>query len=333
MVQETVNSASGVDFVPVGGDVSTALASGTNALTARFSLDDKRRLRVTATPEEFDFTSDACSSTAGWTVLGDATESLVIGTNYVNGTGALDFDKADGTNIKVAGVQKTITSVDLETGHSPSHEVAMWVYVSALTDVDYAFIRLGTNSTTYSEYRMSHHELIAGEFAYVHRQLGGFTPSAAGAAGQASLTAVTYIAVGVAFLVESDTLENIAIDGLALIHNMGDSDHENASLVVDGTVYETEEAAVQSPDTDVGTTPVAMAIPAQAKFLHLRANAALRFGSNATLDGTAGEGYDYLPAYDPSGPIPVLDGTAMYVRINAASGTCTVWHRWEVRTG
>ncbi len=44
------------------------------------------------------------------------------------------------------------------------------------------------------------------------------------------LVAITYVAVGVGFLVESDALENIAIDGLMLIRAVGALDHEHASL-------------------------------------------------------------------------------------------------------
>ncbi len=56
------------------------------------------------------------------------------------------------------------------------------------------------------------------------------------------------------------------------------------------------------------------------------------YTTNATLDGTGtGKGYMISPALLPTDPIPVDDGTAMYVRIDASSGTCSVYHRWDVK--
>jgi len=329
-VYEHVNETPGTEFTPIGGDVSEALQSGTDGLTARLSLDQRRALRTTALSEQcYDFTSGACSATTGWTVLGNDTVNLAATTLHITGTGAIEFDKANGeADTKNAGVYRTLSSVSL-AAYDIHDEIGMTIYMSDLTDVDYAFIRIGTNSTTYNEYRYPRANLVEGSFSTVQKAILDFDDqSNAGA----NLSDIDYLAAGVTFLVETDTLADITIDEIYAAPNGGHRLHEYSSLVVDGTSYQGEEGTVISPDTDVSTTPVALAIPKDAKFAYLRGTAAIRYGSNATLDGTTDEGYDYCPAYESTPPIPVLDGTALYYRINATSGTCTVYHHFDKRT-
>ena len=280
----------------------------------------------------WNFDDEGAQGAEGWTVLGNDTTNLAaITTRRVRGTRALEFDKANGgANTKLAGAYRTI-SMNLTQYTKPADEIGWHVYVSALTNVDYAFLRIGTSASHYVEYQVSAHEMTAGVFNYVHRPLYGYKSVAGNCV---DWTNVDYLAVGVAFLVESDALADIVIDQIQIDPSVAGGDtHEDISLVVDGTSYQSEEGAVVSPDTNVGQTPVPLAVPHDAKFLHLRGSGAIRFGSNATLDGTDGDGYDYLPAQEPSGPIPVLDGTTIYVRNHADTGDVTVWHRWEKRTG
>ena len=85
------------------------------------------------------------------------------------------------------------------------------------------------------------------------------------------------------------------------------------------------DGSTTSPITGVGTAPVSIPISSGAKYIVLRADAALRWGDNTTLDGTSTDGYSYLSAYEASHKIPVTGGATFAVRINAASGTTTVW--------
>jgi hypothetical protein len=271
---------------------------------------------------------------AGWTVLGNDTVNLAAKTTRrVRGTNCMEFDKTNGAaDTKLAGAYRPVDwNLSGANNVTPYDEIGWYVYVSDTIDVDYSFIRIGTSASHYQEYQVNAYELVSGEFVFCHQQLYAY---ASITGNGCDFTNIGYLAIGVAFKVESDALADIAIDEICLLpsspHATG---HEIASLVVDDTAYQDAEINVISPDTDVGTTPVALVVPSGARYLHLRASAAIRFGSNATLDGTADDGYDYLPAYEPSGAIPVLNETTMYVRINAGSGTCTVWHRWETRTG
>lgn len=271
-----------------------------------------------------------CDSVSDWTVLGNDTVNLATVNRRVSGDKAMEFDKTNGdANTKLAAAYRTV-SWDLTKEINPYDQIGWYVYVSAITDVDYTFLRIGTDSSNYVEYRRCVNCLTEGEFSRAAKPLFAYD-SLAGTG--ADFKAILYVVVGVAFRIESDALADIAIDEIHISPQTGASSREEESMTVDGTVYQDDTATPNvSPDTDVGTTPVALAIPPGAKFLHLRASAAIRFGTNATLDGTEDDGYDYLPAYEPSGAIPVLDGTAMYVRINASSGTCSVYYRFEQRT-
>jgi hypothetical protein len=267
-----------------------------------------------------------------WTILNDATENLAaVTTRRVKGTNALEFDKKDGTNFTVCGAYRTV-DWNITENSAPYDHIAFYCYVSAITDVKYAFIRIGTSASHYNEYQISAHDLEAGTFALCHAPI--HEPTSITGNG-ATLSNIDYLVVGVGFGVESDALANIAIDEICLLPSgPSASGHEVTSTHVDGTSFQDDTATpVISPDTDVGTTPVALAVPPGAKFLHIKGDARIRFGSNATLDGTDGDGYATLMAHEWSQAIPVLDEVAVYVRINAASGTCQVEHYWEKRTG
>ena len=121
-------------------------------------------------------------------------------------------------------------------------------------------------------------------------------------------------------------------DGSKYVQPTGQSDgSSNVTDTSQGTGTEYEGISKPSPLTSVGTTPVILQIPVNAKNLYVIAAAAIRYGDNAVLDGTAGEGYMYLPAYSESQPIPVADRASLYFRINASSGTTTVYFRFDDR--
>ena len=86
--------------------------------------------------------------------------------------------------------------------------------------------------------------------------------------------------------------------------------------------------AVVSPKTSVGTGVVTLTRATGGKYMYLTASAALRYGDNTSLDGTNG-GYMYLSAYEPSHAIPIGNETALYIRINDTTGTCTVWFEYQ----
>ncbi len=152
-------------------------------------------------------------SATGFTVLGDDTVNLATTTRRVRGAAALEFDKFDGTaNTKLAGASKTI-DVKLDQ-YPPFFSIAWYCYVSALTNVDYAFVRIGTDSSNYVEYRFPDTSMTAAVFSFCNTKLCEF--SAIAGTG-CDFSNIDYLVVGVAFDAEGDALADIAIDSLGVI--------------------------------------------------------------------------------------------------------------------
>lgn len=162
---------------------------------------------------------DRCNATAGWTELGNDTTNLATTTRCVNGAAALEFDKVDGAaNTKLAGVYRTVDfNVNNNNGWSSvsAHDVLeWWVYVSAKTNVDYTFVRIGTDASNYVEFRYEDDEMTAGRFTHCAVPLGEYSTLAGTGC---NWTNIDYLAVGVAFDAETDALADIAIDSISII--------------------------------------------------------------------------------------------------------------------
>jgi len=154
---------------------------------------------------------DAMNATTGWTVLGNDTTNLATANNRVIGTKSVEFDKADGAaNTKLAGVSRTIDN-NLD-GFEPTAKISWLLYVSAVTNIDYTFIRIGSDSSNYSELRFADSSLVAG-WNICHQHLGMYTSTTGTAC---DLTDVDYLVVGVAFDAETNTLADIAIDEISI---------------------------------------------------------------------------------------------------------------------
>ena len=156
---------------------------------------------------------DNCEATTGWTVLGNDTVNLATTTNHVLGALALEFDKVDGAaNTVFAGIQKTITSVNLCPYHKGGGFFCCSIYVSSVADVEYAFLRVGTDSSNYNEWRGDADEMLAGWNSFKKRMAEPYTHVGNGW----NSAAITYVAIGIAFGNETDTLADIAVDHIAV---------------------------------------------------------------------------------------------------------------------
>jgi hypothetical protein len=105
------------------------------------------------TPDLFKSVIDDCDAVTGWTALGNDTTGIAVDLDHVLGSKSLEFDKVDGTdNTKFGGVQKTLSSVDLDDHVKDGGYIFYPINVSALTNIDYCFVRLGSSSTAYNEW-------------------------------------------------------------------------------------------------------------------------------------------------------------------------------------
>jgi len=155
-------------------------------------------------------------ATTGWTVLGDDTTTLATSTNHITGALALSFAKVDGLdNTKLAGIQKTITSVDLSRFSSHDY-ISTSTYISDVTNTDYVFVRLGTDSSNYTEWQKD--EPTVG---WDDHQIALSAAATSSTGNGWDQSAVTYVAVGVAFDAEGNALAGIIFDHLNMHTHVG----------------------------------------------------------------------------------------------------------------
>lgn len=168
-------------------------------------------------PEQHNHLDDF-NATTDWAALGNDTLNLATTKKHLTGTDALIFDKVDGdANTIFAGIEKTITSVDI--GDLDLHDlIQVATYLPSLNTVAYVFCRIGTDSNNYNEWRIGVSELIAAEWLVLAEPVGN--ANYAGITGNGWTTAaITYIAVGVAFDAETNTLVGIVFDQLGIFTN------------------------------------------------------------------------------------------------------------------
>jgi len=168
---------------------------------------------------------DEMDSTSGWTVLGNDTINLNTTSNHLTGSNALTFDKTDGdANTVIAGIQKTITTLDM--GELDLHDIVQTAcFVSSVSLISYVFIRIGTSSSNYNEWRVEDTQLTANEWIVLGVPIGNASNTGATGTG-VDWGAIAYIAVGVAFDGETNALSGILFDQLGIFTNS----HSTASL-------------------------------------------------------------------------------------------------------
>lgn len=195
---------------------------------------------------------DGCDDTTGWTALGNDTLNLALAPEHVTGAYSLEFDKVNGAaNTVFAGIQKTISPA-IQLGKrsadqvlNPRDIIRVCYYLSSLTNVAYMFIRLGTSSSHYNEWRVADTDLVAGEFDAVDIFLKSTTFAAYTGNGW-DPNAITYVAMGVAFDAETNTLAGIKFDHLTY-HSSLRVDQVEVNLDLgDVTIPATVDATVSS---------------------------------------------------------------------------------------
>lgn len=158
-------------------------------------------------------TLDDMDATTGWTVINNDTDNLTTSTNHVWKTGSLSFDKVNGAgDSSICGIQKTVSSTSLNAFMEEGGGFILGsMSVSSIADIDYIWFRAGTDSSNYNEWRVQDDELVADQWNAVRGVMRG--PYASTGNGWDS-GAVTWVAIGVAFDAQDDTLAEILVDGL-----------------------------------------------------------------------------------------------------------------------
>lgn len=148
-----------------------------------------------------------------WAVVNDDAGVITNKNSHVEGIKSISFDKLNGTaNTTKAIIESTIESVDIRR-FSQEARIVSSIHVSALTDIVDVFIRLGVDNTNYSQWTFlvadltggAIWELLSKKFYQVDWAVigNGMNPAS-----------ITYIAVGVTFNSETNTLTGIGWDNV-----------------------------------------------------------------------------------------------------------------------
>jgi len=157
----------------------------------------------------------SCCTATGWTILGDDTENLAASTSHILGTQSLEFDKTDGTdNTIFAGAYNTLACAKDMSRFCAHDELETAFYISDKTNVEYVFIRLGTDVSNYTEWRILAAAITQAVWDVHDIALSTCELVAVGAGWNPS--AVQYVSLGVAFDLESRALVDIKFDHLYL---------------------------------------------------------------------------------------------------------------------
>jgi len=157
---------------------------------------------------------DRCTAIAGWSAILDAA-AIATTINHVPHEDkmlSLTFNKAGGTNV-VSGIQKTLATIDASAFEGQTLMTGR-IYFTSLTDVDYAFLRLGTDNSNYAEWRAGADLLTAGVFNHVQTEAHQLTSNVGTGC---NFSAITYVAFGFATNLAADTLNGTILDYLNLL--------------------------------------------------------------------------------------------------------------------
>lgn len=220
-----------------------SISSATEGQYDNISLTQWRELR---TRDQRAATLQDCNDYTSVTALGNDTTNIANSTNHVFGTGAITFDKVNGAaNTVYAGVQDTITSINISEIFEDGAFVALACYLPSLSNVVNVFMRVGTDSSNYNEWDWPVSDLEAATWMALRRP----TNQPSNYAGNGwSTTAVTYVAFGVEFSSETNTLAGIIFDNVHLV----------GGRITDSTIDASITSSVNTPNVNlhrVGGSP------------------------------------------------------------------------------
>jgi len=293
------------DAVHASGDTGVMILGVRNDSLVALAADGKYHpLTIDShaglhTSPEHSIILDELEEITGWTALNTDTTGITTNADHISGAASIEFDKVNGdANTIFAGIQKTIAATDLSLFHI--HEsIHLAINLSALTNVAYVFVRLGTDSSNYNEWRIQDDDLTTG-WQVLKMTLGN--ASTAGSTGNGwNPAVVTYAVVGVAFDAETNTLADIRVNHLSL----------HSGLHTTSDIASEVSTAVNSP------------------FLSIKDQ-----NSNTKLDVASGASYNYLYNRNTDGtnlmPTGDTDARAIYVNLGANNDVSTTPNEYEL---
>ena len=178
------------------------------------SLTNQRELR-TRDQRTVDLAN--CNDSTAFTTLGNDTLNLANSTAHVFGTGAVTFDKVNGAaNTIYAGIQDTITTIDIQEAFESGGFVGLSVYLPSLSNVSKVFLRIGTDSSNYNAWVWDVTTLTAATWLNLRNPTS--SPDKARSIGNGwNTNAISYVSFGVEFTSETATLAGIIFDHVHMV--------------------------------------------------------------------------------------------------------------------
>lgn len=152
---------------------------------------------------------EECESTTGWTAQGQA-DNLTTSVTHTHGTKSLSFAKSG-----VAGTTGYIdkTTVVANAGVYQTHAIIhMNFYLSDISNIVKAFMRIGTDSSNYFQYDHLVADMDAGWSDSDHMLTRPNSQTGDGA----DFSSITYVAFGVEMSAAGDTLTGILVDNITV---------------------------------------------------------------------------------------------------------------------
>jgi hypothetical protein len=156
---------------------------------------------------------DDMKSATPYTVLGNDTDNLATSTTRLTGATSLEFDKVDGAaNKAYAGAARTDLNINLtENGMNIHDMVSFAIYISDLTNVASAYVKLGSSATNNLEFQVADSALAAA-WKLCNVTVGDGTLNGTGW----DPSAITYLEVGVNFDAVGNTLADMKVDSVMI---------------------------------------------------------------------------------------------------------------------
>jgi hypothetical protein len=173
---------------------------------------------------------DTFDATTGWAGSTDVSGLATSDDNF-DGNKALTFDKS-GTSETLGSIIKTITSVDLKE-HVTGHLVQAVIKLPSVTNVDYAFIKIGTDASNYTEYQWQVADLLAA-WNVLSLNITGREDPITGTGIDSS--AITYLEVGVVMNAIGNTLSGIVVDSVDILHSLEANLRESPTTEITGPI-------------------------------------------------------------------------------------------------
>lgn len=150
---------------------------------------------------------------AQWTVKNTDTVNMGLDTKHIRGTHSIKFDKADTAAADTEALIQNNFNNSIDASRILPDEIVLSLfYISSLANVVNAFVRMGTDSSNYNQWTWPSELLKANKWNALRKKIEDSDFIDAGAGWQQ--VNISYVALGVTFKDQADTLTNIRFDNL-----------------------------------------------------------------------------------------------------------------------